>query len=246
MELDEIRELLRRVEDFASKPDAANWRITWRILKDDIEVFATNRFAEGKKDYVTIHNAVNPIFVLAEEDWEDLITGDLPDVYEALRLVEHRLEVGNAELREASEAGVLVAAGTPHAAYVLLRELVAGAQRRIWLVDAYMDETIFALLSNAGRAVEIRLLTRKRPRPADFAHEYRLFVEQHSGTCECRTGLEDLHDRYLVIDDRAFHSGASFKDLGRKESLLTEVVGLSEQIISSADSKWKGANVLTG
>jgi hypothetical protein len=70
------------------------------------------------------------------------------------------------------------------------------------------------------------------------------FNQERGGTCEARVGLDDQHDRYLVIDTRAFLSGASFKDLGKRESVITETVELRDAIVTVFERRWASAQVI--
>ena len=242
--LAEIRRLKKRLEDFSGMPDADDWRMTWRLLSNDIEVYATKSFVEGSKDYVTLHNAVDPFMVPSMDDWRDFLEDQGADVYEALRLIEHRLERKQAVLKDEVHTENVIPAGMPHSAYALLRDLVEGAQQRIWIADPWMDRTIFALLSNADLKVNLRLLTRKANLPGDFPNELTLFVKQGSRDCEAQDGLGDQHDRYLIVDDRTFITGASLKDLGKKESVVTELRDVKDAIVSSFESRWSSGTPL--
>ena len=134
--------------------------------------------------------------------------------------------------------GDVIEAGTPHTAYRHVRRLLEQADERIWIADPYLDRTIFDLLSNVDPRIEVRVLTRGAHLPRDLAKELQLFNQEGSRTCQVRDGLDDQHDRYVLTDDVCYVSGASLKDVGKRESVLVRVQELAEEIISRFDQRW--------
>ena len=106
-------------------------------------------------------------------------------------------------------------------AYVFLKETLARAAGSVTLVDPYTDHTTLQPLVSVGAGVQIRVLTVNPSR--DFKRALDLFRQQWSGKIEARRGSKELHDRFLVVDDKVFFSGASFKDLGQKGSIVDEI-----------------------
>jgi hypothetical protein len=138
-----------------------------------------------------------------------------------------------------------VSPGSQFSAYVLLKDTLEGAAGSITLVDPYTDDATLEPLVSAGRGVSIRVLTVNPSR--DFGHALKLFQQQWGGSIEARQGSKELHDRFLLVDDRVFVSGASFKDLGRKGSVLTEVrtQTAKEAIRKDIEAWWEAAQPIT-
>ena len=240
-----VQALLERMKSLLETNGAPGWRPTWDIVRNDIWDFAQRAFEKDSTEYSIVRNALNPRSAsIYGSEWENFYGTYGERVERALLVVQHRLEKGQTVLPQGEPAAHLIAPGTPHSAYVLLREMIAGAAQHLFMVDPYVDHTLLVLLSNVKSSVEIRILTRQRNLPADFAEELRRFVRQKQVKIEVRVGLHDFHDRFLVVDDRLFFSGASFKQLGDKGSVITEIKDIQPQVVSSLEQRWDSASPL--
>jgi len=109
---------------------------------------------------------------------------------------------------------VFLPAGSQHDAYVELRKIIQLATSEILIVDPYVDETLWQLLTNLSAGVKIRILTDQMK--GDFRLEARKFAAQHGNIIEVRQ-TSKYHDRFIVEDGtRCWHVGASLKDAGNK------------------------------
>jgi hypothetical protein len=136
---------------------------------------------------------------------------------------------------------VFLPAGSSHDAFVEIRKIIEQVTIEVFIVDPYVDQTLWALLSNLPKLAKIRILT-ERPK-ADFAVESGNFGKQHGNTIEART-TSDFHDRFIIVDGtRCWHPGASIKDAGNKAFAFTEFV--QPKIVASVkqevESSWNAA-----
>lgn len=118
-------------------------------------------------------------------------------------------------------------------AYVFAANLVRSAESSIILIDNYIDETVLTILDKRHEDVEAIIYTKELNR--QFSLDLKKHNEQYR-PIEVRT-FNKAHDRFLLIDDKVYHLGASLKDLGKKWfafSLMTEwtSTGLLERIIN--------------
>ena len=98
-------------------------------------------------------------------------------------------------------------------AFAFVSDLVKSAERKIVLVDNYVDESVLAMMSAKRAAVAVEIYTRRVPAALQLAA--RKFNEQYGELS--LTAFEASHDRFLLIDDvRLYLIGASLKDLGKK------------------------------
>jgi len=126
-------------------------------------------------------------------------------------------------------------------AYVLLKDMMQTAAGSLMVVDPYTDDETLQLLRTVSPNVHARVLT---VQPAkDFDHVLKLFRQQWGGKIEARQGPKELHDRFLLIDDRVFFSGASFKDLGRRGSFMAEIrtEAIKQAVKKDIEAWWKAA-----
>ncbi len=102
--------------------------------------------------------------------------------------------------------------GQIYDAYNFVSELIRSARNSIVLIDNYVDNTVLTMLDKRGKNVSAQILT------SSIRNTLQLDLERHNsqyppiGIC-CYT---KAHDRFLFIDDKVYHIGASIKDLGKK------------------------------
>ena len=97
-------------------------------------------------------------------------------------------------------------------AYVFVSDLVKSARRRIILIDNYVDESVLLLLSKRAPGVTAEVRTGRMP------EQLRLDVQKHNSQYPPVkiVQTQNIHDRFLIVDDVVYHIGASLKDLGKK------------------------------
>ena len=106
-------------------------------------------------------------------------------------------------------------------AYVFAADLIRSASKSVVLIDNYIDETVLTMLDKREKEVEAVIYTK------DINRKFSLDLKKHNEQyrpVEVRT-FTKAHDRFLLIDEKVYHIGASLKDLSRKWfafSLMTE------------------------
>ena len=97
-------------------------------------------------------------------------------------------------------------------AYVFVIGLIKSARKRLILIDNYVDESVLLMLSKrkAGVSAEIRT--------GRLSQQLKLDLQRHNSqyTPISIIQTQNIHDRFLIIDDDVYHIGASLKDLGKK------------------------------
>jgi hypothetical protein len=141
------------------------------------------------------------------------------------------------------EREVFFVKGSDHDAYVHIRSILQTAKTDLFLIDPYMDGSIYQLLGTlTPAAMTVRILTSRCP--TDFALETKKFTKQHPGfSVEVRT-TRDFHDRFIFLDQiRCYLLGASIKDAGNKgftvvplqeASIMRFILGHASQVWASA------------
>ena len=250
MSSEKALEMLAVFQDRLSKlqgvQSSSNWEVEWEILMIDVNEWIKSTFATDSIEYQKIKKVLfpGPVIIGAFSNEYVYFLGKAKRLQQSLTLVEHRLTQGQAGLLQETPDEHLIEPGTQHSAYVFLRDIIKAASGAALLVDPYVDGSIFDLLSNVSASVKVRILTRKKNLPSDFAKELRLFVKEKGISVEARVGLGDFHDRFLAIDDRLFFSGASFKDLGKKGSVVGELQDIKDQIMKRLEKMWQSASAL--
>ena len=97
-------------------------------------------------------------------------------------------------------------------AHVLMSRLVESAEKRIVLIDNYIDESVLTLLLKRKDKVEATIYTMQ------MSGAFKLDLQKHNKQYPpvAVKIYTNAHDRFLIIDDKVYHVGASVKDLGKK------------------------------
>jgi hypothetical protein len=113
--------------------------------------------------------------------------------------------------------------GEEHSAYVDLRAIIQSAKSSIYIIDPYVDSSIFLMLKTSqAKLAKVNLLTTVAP--VDFKHELSKFQKEVPHTTTMVRTCNTFHDRFIVIDDSTcFHIGASIKDAGKKAFLISQL-----------------------
>jgi hypothetical protein len=239
---EELKELVLRMKALQERGPSAPWQWDAILLKNDTEELG-KRFAEGSPERQAIDNALDIMPFGSDDEWVPWWNDYGTPLFKALVLAGYRLKKGQAVLADDSPDEVMIEADTPHSAYVKIRDIVEQASITLTIVDPWVSRELFPLLTNVDRNVNVRILTRQDI-PKDFGPEAAKFAKQHGMTIEVRTGLGDSHDRFLVVDNRLFNSGASLKDLGKKLSVVTEITSVKQAIIDEIEKRWKVATLV--
>ncbi|MBO7160099.1 MAG: ORF6N domain-containing protein [Paludibacteraceae bacterium] len=102
-------------------------------------------------------------------------------------------------------------------AHILMSQLIELAQKRIVVIDNYVDVSVLTLLTKRKQDVSAEIYTYK------MSEQFSLDLEKHNGqypTVEVYVSKKS-HDRFMIIDDKVYHIGASIKDLGKKLCAVT-------------------------
>lgn len=115
--------------------------------------------------------------------------------------------------------------GQIYDAYTFVANLVRCAECRIILIDNYVDDTVLTLLNKRNNDVDASIYTNH------ISRTLQLDIERHNAQYPPITvGIYRMaHDRFLIIDDKVYHIGASIKDLGKRLfgfSLMQELTAI--------------------
>lgn len=102
--------------------------------------------------------------------------------------------------------------GQIYDAYTFVADLVRKAQRRIVLIDNYIDDTVLTMLDKRTSGVDATIYTGR------ISEQLQLDIDKHNSQYPPIKVLTftKAHDRFLIIDEEVYLIGASIKDLGKK------------------------------
>ena len=135
---------------------------------------------------------------------------------EKVALLYDKIEEGKLEPRQ----GIFFD-GQIYDAYEFVCRLIKSAEKRIVLIDNYVDDTVLTMLDKREAGVLATIYTRK------ITPQFHLDITKHNAqypAIDVRV-FQKSHDRFLILDDQVYLIGASLKDLGKKwfaVSLMSE------------------------
>ena len=105
--------------------------------------------------------------------------------------------------------------GQIYDAYSLLIDILSKAKKEIIVIDNYAGKKLFDIIRNIN--VKVKIYTENIDNISKEKYE-----KQYSNIEIINTNI--FHDRFIIIDNKLlYHSGASFKDLGKKCFAITKM-----------------------
>lgn len=114
-------------------------------------------------------------------------------------------------------------------AHEFICRLIKSANKRIILIDNYVDESVLVQLDNRNADVSAVIYT------GEISRTFRQSVNRHNrqyAPIDVRTA-DRIHDRFLIIDDTLYHIGASIKDLGKKLFAFSQMETSPDYILAN-------------
>ncbi len=106
---------------------------------------------------------------------------------------------------------------------ILVYNFFNKSKREIIIIDNYIDKNLLDILSKTNKKVKV--ITNKYN-----TEDYKKYLTQYKNV-ELKIN-NTFHDRFIIIDRKLlYHSGASFKDLGKKCFAITKIV--EEEILNN-------------
>ena len=110
--------------------------------------------------------------------------------------------------------------GQIYDAYSLIIDIIKKANRKITIIDNYIDDSILKMLAKKNKNVEVTILTSIK---SDIQNiDIQKFNKEYPTLKVAKT--DKFHDRFVLLDNtEMYHLGASIKDLGKKCFAISKV-----------------------
>ena len=103
--------------------------------------------------------------------------------------------------------------GQIYDAYSLIIDIIKRANKKILIIDNYVDDSVLKMLAKKKKNVEVVILTSNKSNIQNI--DIQKFNKEYPILKIAKTNK--FHDRFIVLDnEEMYHLGASIKDLGRK------------------------------
>ena len=142
-------------------------------------------------------------------------------IFERLTKVEYKLlehdkkfnEVFNQLQLEENIKQKIFFEGQIYDAYSLIIDIIKKANKKILIIDNYIDDSVLKMLTKKNNNVEVVILTSDKSNIQQI--DIQKFNKEYPILKVAKTNK--FHDRFIIIDNgEMYHLGASIKDLGRK------------------------------
>lgn len=142
-------------------------------------------------------------------------------VFGRLTSIEHKLlehdkkfdEVFNQLQQEENIKQKIFYEGQIYDAYILIIDIIKKANKKILIIDNYIDDSVLKMLTKKNKNVEVIILTSDKSNIEKI--DIQKFNKEYPVLKVAKTNK--FHDRFIVIDNKEmYHLGASIKDLGKK------------------------------
>ena len=122
--------------------------------------------------------------------------------------------------------------GQIYDAYSLIVDIIKKANKKVLIIDNYVDDSILKMLTKKKRNVEVVILTSNKSNIQNI--DIQKFNKEYPTLKIAKTNK--FHDRFIILDNKEmYHLGASIKDLGRKCFGINKIEDMEiiEKIINS-------------
>lgn len=103
--------------------------------------------------------------------------------------------------------------GQIYDAYSLIIDIIKKANKKILIIDNYIDDNVLKMLTKKNNNVEVVILTSDKSNIQQI--DIQKFNKEYPILKVAKTNK--FHDRFIIIDnEEMYHLGASIKDLGKK------------------------------
>ena len=110
--------------------------------------------------------------------------------------------------------------GQIYDAYSLIIDIIKKANKKILIIDNYIDDSVLKMLTKKNNNVEVVILTSDKSNIQQI--DIQKFNKQYPTLKIAYTNK--FHDRFIVIDNKElYHCGASLKDLGKKCFAISKI-----------------------
>ena len=173
------------------------------ILKSDVAIKMSLRIVDI---FITMKNYINTSLI-EQKYFNELTIKNTEDI----KLLQESFD----KLNTKESNNHIFYEGQIYDAYLLLIDILSKAKKEIIIIDNYAGKKLFDIIKNIN--VKVKIYTENIDNISKEKYE-----KQYNNLEIINTNI--FHDRFIIIDNKVlYHSGASFKDLGKKCFAITKM-----------------------
>lgn len=163
------------------------------------------------KEYVLRGHAVNQRLIAIEDRIDRRLQEHTDQIHELQNKVDFFVRTSLPPVEQVFYNGQFFEAR------VLLERIIKAAQKRVIIIDAYVDAATFEMLDVRAKGVKATIYSGKDLSSLRNLHNAKTDVEP----IETFVWRNASHDRWLIADESVYHCGHSLKDMGQKLSAVS-------------------------
>lgn len=163
------------------------------------------------KEYVLRGHAVNQRLIAIEDRIDRRLQEHTDQIHELQNKVDFFVRTSLPPVEQVFYNGQFFEAR------VLLERIIKTSQKRVIIIDAYVDAATFEMLDVRAKGVKATIYSGKDLNSLRNLHNAKTDVEP----IETFLWRNASHDRWLIADDSVYHCGHSLKDMGQKLSAVS-------------------------
>jgi hypothetical protein len=226
-------------------------QVNWNLTKDQSFSHTTRKRAylpkiQSAYEELSDEKKLSAAWIVAEEIRridDDLVS----KINSRLSLIGWEIGKNGLTTHDVQVRELFFPTGKQYDAYVEIRKIIQQATNSIFIIDPYIDSTMFQLISsNSSPQLKVRFLSFNLSQ--DFTLEAGKFVAQYNHfELEVRK-TNEFHDRFIICDDTyCFHIGASIKDAGKKAFMISKLEDVNNinTLLQQLQQSWDKATPVT-
>ena len=108
--------------------------------------------------------------------------------------------------------------------YSVIIDIIKRANKKITIIDNYIDDSILKMLTKKNKNVEVIIITSDKSNIENI--DVKKFNKEYPTLKVAKSNK--FHDRFIIIDNKElYHCGASIKDLGKKCFAINKIEDIS-------------------
>ena len=111
----------------------------------------------------------------------------------------------------------------PYTAFLYINKILRTAEKRIVIIDGYLDDTSLEFFFNVSNTITITLITHKSNRFSESV--FNRFKEEFTNSTIIES--KNFHDRFVIVDETIYSVGSSLNSLGKVLTTIKLLEGIN-------------------
>ena len=217
----------------------------------DVKKYKVYRAKDTLKIYEflggSFRNYQNALSSAEQNDYVNLILTDEKEKYPVLSAKKGIQKVFDIIKRTTGRELRIFKAGKVYAAKIQFEQFLEEEvlpTNQLFIVDSYVSGDLFKFLyTTFSKVKKLRILTDTVFNSKRFLEDLVAFEKEGKIEIEVKT-TKNIHDRFIISDNRAWSIGTSIKDIGKKDSVISDQFSIRDTLLELLNERWNNSQVI--